>query len=552
MGSNTVATIDGDSKFNAIFSKYLNSSDSDIGKFIESIPSKFQDAVKALDDQPPSGNDEVVRSNRSALKAVVTKFHNKAGTLNEEIKNQIDSLDKERLKIIVGIHQPNLFAFSGVFKKIVLLQELANHVKKTDSAVIPLFLIVDHDFMDDKWMHIAKLPNVRSSSGVLDLRFPINESTRWKITSKTEPPTRSLIRDWEDQIYNWIKNSKNLSRNEIKSLYSKYKEFWSAIEESISIADSYAEFNSIIMSKIANSIWGYNILFVNLSDMSIVFKRGYNYLLSENETYLQSLDKSESFFRARGIYTGVSANLNKHSALWLHCICGSKASSKIRYDDNNGATLIGKCISCKKNLSLFIGKKDNASIQEEKLNMVSPRAIPILLLLSRELSIAGYISGTGGSVGYTLVGKKVFDDLKVKLPTMVLWAGNDVYTGFAQKEASNYLENNNVTNIPNFVIEIDKKYNDLRSKIDPLISKRNMIYNDKEQLETLLGELFTYKEEQRKIKELQRNVQKSRNALKLKPCIIDYAVNFGIKKIESEWSNQLVSNNDLTKPVVIN
>jgi hypothetical protein len=79
-----------------------------------------------------------------------------------------------------------------------------------------------------------------------------------------------------------------------------------------------------------------------------------------------------------------------------------------------------------------------------------------------------------------------------------------------------------------------------------------MIYNDKEQLETLLGELFTYKEEQRKIKELQRNVQKSRNALKLKPCIIDYAVNFGIKKIESEWSNQLVSNNDLTKPVVIN
>jgi hypothetical protein len=203
-------------------------------------------------------------------------------------------------------------------------------------------------------------------------------------------------------------------------------------------------------------------------------------------------------------------------------------------------------------LSLFIGKKDNASIQEEKLNMVSPRAIPILLLLSRELSIAGYISGTGGSVGYTLVGKKVFDDLKVKLPTLVLWAGNDVYTGFAQKEASNYLENNNVTNIPNFVIEIDKKYNDLRSKIDPLISKRNMIYNDKEQLETLLGELFTYKEEQRKIKELQRNVQKSRNALKLKPCIIDYAVNFGIKKIESEWSNQLVSNNDLTKPVVIN
>lgn len=552
MGSNTVATIDGDSKFNAIFSKYLNSSDSDISKFVESIPSTFKDAIRSLDAEPATIDNEFVRSNRNNLKAVATRFHNKAGTLDEKIKNQIDALDNEKLKIIVGIHQPNLFAFSGVFKKIVLLQELANHIKKIDSTTIPLFLIVDHDFMGDKWMHIAKLPNVRSSSGVLDLRYPINESTRWKISSKTEPPTRSLIRDWEDQIYNWIKNSKNLSKHEIKSLYSKYKEFWNIVEESISIADSYSEFNSIIMSKIANTIWGYNILFVNLSDMSTVFKRGYNYLLSENDTYLESLDKSEAFFRARGIYTGVSANLNKHSPLWLHCNCGSKASSKIRYDDNNGATLIGKCISCKKNLSLFIGKKDNASIQEDKLCTVSPRAIPILLLLSRELSIAGYISGTGGSIGYTLVGKKVFDDLKVKLPTMVLWAGTDIYTGFAQKEASKYLSDNNITNIPNFVIEIDKKYNDLRNKIEPIISKRNMVYNDKEKLEKLLKELFTYKEEQRKIKELQRNVQKSRNALKLKPCIIDYAVNIGIKQIEYEWSNKLVNNDDLTKPVVIN
>ena len=552
MGSNTVATIDGDSKFNAIFSKYLNSSDSDISKFVESIPSKFEDAVTALNREPATIDNEFVRSNRINLKTVVTRFHNIAGTLDDKIKKQIDALEDEKLKIIVGIHQPNLFAFSGVFKKIILLQELANHIKKTDSTVIPLFLIVDHDFMDDKWMHIAKLPSVRSSSGVLDLRYPINESTRWKISSKTEPPTRSLIRDWEDQIYNWIKNSKYLSKQEIKSLYSRYKEFWNIVEESISIADSYSQFNSIIMSRIANSIWGYNILFVNLSDMSTVFKRGYNYLLSENDTYLESLDKSETFFRARGIYTGVSANLNKHSPLWLHCNCGSKASSKIRYDDNGGATLIGKCISCKKNLSLFIGKKDNASIQEDKLETVSPRAIPILLLLSRELSIAGYISGTGGSIGYTLVGKKVFDDLKVKLPTMVLWAGNDIYTGFAQKEASNYLNDNNITNIPNFVLEIDKKYNDLRNKIEPLISSRNGVHNNQEQLAKLLMELFTHKQDQRKIKELQRNVQKSRNAIKLKPCIIDYAVNFGIKQIEHEWSNKLVDNNDLTKPVVIN
>ena len=79
-----------------------------------------------------------------------------------------------------------------------------------------------------------------------------------------------------------------------------------------------------------------------------------------------------------------------------------------------------------------------------------------------------------------------------------------------------------------------------------------MVYRDGEQLSELLRDLFTYKQEQRKIKQLQKNVQKSRNALKLKPCIIDYAVNLGIKQIEHEWSEKLVSNNDLTKPVYIN
>ena len=57
-------------------------------------------------------------------------------------------------------------------------------------------------------------------------------------------------------------------------------------------------------------------------------------------------------------------------------------------------------------------RNGKVSIPENKIDMVSPRAIPILLLLSRELAISGYISGTGGSIGYTIVGKRVFDELR--------------------------------------------------------------------------------------------------------------------------------------------
>jgi hypothetical protein len=552
LGSNTVATIDGDSKLSAIFSRYLNSSESDISKFVQSIPSKFDEAVDILIKNPIPKTDEFIGSNRKLLRKATTNFHSKAGTLNEKLINQIDALSDERLKIIVGIHQPNLFAFSGVFKKIVLLESLANHSKRENHTIVPLFLIVDHDFMDDKWMHVAKLPSIRNATGVLDLRYPINDSKRWKISSMTDSPTRSLINYWENQIYNWIKNNKDLSKSEVKALYDRFQKFWNIVEEAFLLADNYSEFNSIIMSKIVNNFWKYKTLFVNLSDLSRVFQRGYNFLLSENESYLRSLEKSEAYFRERGIYTGVSANLNKHSPLWLHCDCGSKASAKVSTKDNGEIVLIGKCISCKKNLSLSIGTIGKVSVPENKINMVSPRAIPILLLLSRELAISGYISGTGGSIGYTIVGKRVFDELQIKLPPMMLWAGNDVFTGIAQREASKYLEENNISNMSEFFIDINYKNDELRKKIEPLISRRNEIYKNKEQLQDLLNNLFYYKHEQRKIKDVIKNVQKSKNALKLKSCIIDYAVNMEMEQIEHAWSHNLVNNNDLTKPVLLN
>ena len=42
--------------------------------------------------------------------------------------------------------------------------------------------------------------------------------------------------------------------------------------------------------------------------------------------------------------------------------------------------------------------------EEHVLRQLSPRAIPILLLLSRDLGVTCYASGTGGSMDYTVVG----------------------------------------------------------------------------------------------------------------------------------------------------
>ncbi len=552
MGHITTTAIDGQTRFKSIFSKYLEIGDTDIDNFIQSIPSKFDRAVKAISDIQITNFDETILSNRRKLRDAIYDFHQKSGTLTSKVKSQIELIKNEKLKIIVAIHQPNLFAFSGVFKKIVMLETLSNHLEKPDEAPLPLFLIVDHDFMDDSWVHVAKLPSMKNSSGILDIRYPMNDVKRWKIIFKTDPPTLSLVSYWENQVYTWIKSDKSLSKENRKRLYNNLEKFWQIVEESLTNSKNYSEFNSHIMAKMINNVWDYKTLFVNLSDLSNVFKNGYNFLLSNNDVYLKSLERSETFFRNHGIHNGISSNSSKYSPLWLNCSCGSKGYSILNKDVNGNTNLTGKCISCKKDLLTNVGAKNNISIPVDKLSMVSPRAIPILLLLSRELKISSYITGTGGSLGYTIIGKRVYDDLKIKMPILLLWASKDVYTGFAQKEALRVLQENNISDVSKFLIDANNKNHDFENKIKPLVSKRNLVYKDKDVLKNLLDELLHYKKEQRNLKSLINNVEKSNNALTLKPCIIDYVVNFGMESISNMWSSSLIKNNDFASPLILN
>jgi hypothetical protein len=551
LGQVTATTMDDIIRFKSLFSKYLEINDPNLNKFLLSIPSKFDSAAQLLDEISYPQINKDITINRKNLKNAIINFHKKAGTLNSTIKSETELIEKEKLKIVVAIHQPNLFAFSGVFKKIVMLETLSRHVPESHDSILPLFIIVDHEFMDDSWVHVAKLPSVRNTHGILDIRYPMNDSKRWKLICKTDPPTHSLVRYWENQIYSWIKNDNSLTKEHKKMLYNNLEKYWNIVEESLTVSNNFSEFNSFIMSKLINNIWNYRTLFVNLSELYQTFKEGYNYLISNHETYINSLERSELFFRRHGISKGISSNSSKYSPLWLHCSCGGKGYSTVNKDNNGEIELLGKCISCKKTIMLNVGKQNNINIPEDRLSEVSPRAIPILLLLSRELKISGYITGTGGSLGYTIIGKSVFDDLNIKMPMLLLWPSTDIYTGFAQKEALKLLEENNVKDISKFMIDTSKKNKGFQDKIIPLIINRNLVHKDNSVLSNVLEELFYYKNEQRKLKNIIKVVEKSNNALTLKSCIIDYIVNFGMEKIASIWSKNLVRNNDLISPLLM-
>ena len=542
----------------SLFSQYERVNNPILSEYISSIPESLSDAVKRVREQLTVTNIENILSNRRKLAKHIAAFHEQAGTDFPAVDKNRMNMQTPSAQILVSIHQPNLFAYGGVFKKIILLQtiksmlEKGNDTTETNTRFINLFLIVDHDFMDDVWIRVAQLPSVRHSDGILELRMPITDSNRWKLVRNMEVPSVTIVEHWRKQVASWIKNgalSLGLEKNERLALFENLEQFWKEVDESYNRARSYADLNSFIISRVVNKLWGYDTLFVRLSDISEVFEGGFNFLLNNFRKYSRILSESDMMFLRNGINTGVSQSTYLNAPVWLHCKCGSKASVKLNEVESGIFDLSGTCISCKRPLTVRLN--GSRTIPGGTLNELSPRAIPILLLLSRDLGLCCYASGTGGSMDYTMVGRLVFKELSIRMPVTVIWASEDVYSGLGQREALQSLKFKNSAQVIKYAEHLRIALSNFNAKVAPLLSKRTDLAKDGQDLQGVLNELAVLKQEQRNTRQLLKISDKVIKATTLKPCIIDYAVNFGLGNTENMWRNTLIQNDDLATPITV-
>lgn len=532
-----------------IFSDYQKLDDPTINEFISSIPSSLDQADSVILKTFSPQRTKV--SCRKLLRENIDKFHRASDTLTDSIRYSIDIVGKKDSLILLAIHQPNLFAYGGVFRKIVLLQALKSRLQYRNPSlnIASLFLIIDHDFMGDFWTHVAEMPSIRSSSGVLELRFPVTPRDRWKMTSYSQPPSNVIIDRWEKQIFNWIKNCSVIESQVKKSCIDNFKELWKVVTDSKSRAKSYADFNSFCMSQIVNKIWNFDILFVNLTDLADAFLDGYKFLISNHLYLADALRKCEKAFDRYGIRKGVSSNSYLYAPIWLHCVCGSKAPSNL---STTSGEIIGSgtCMACKNQVIVNFGNHAELNLTSNIVRSISPRAIPILLLLSREFNTSCYVTGTGGSLRYTLVASKVFKALDIPSPTAILWPSSDKYRGIGQIEALQNSEENDAQVIQNYLDSLYRSVEAERSSVIPLIKERDDLIERNLSIDAVLNKIFTIKERQRELRNLITKTKKAIGAIEVKPCIIDYAVNFGIKELGPIWMSALRDKDDLFTPVL--
>jgi hypothetical protein len=518
--------------------------ESGILTFMRSFPKTFSDVDKLLSSNHSRVEDNVLE-NRIRLERFIRKFHSEADTLHDNITRQCMLLNDPTTRLLVSTHQPNLFAYGGIFKKVVLLETLRNTTIENhkEGKIINLFVIIDHDFIDEIWMRRAQLPSFHHLSGLLQLRFSVDPSQKWKMVCNIPRPGERTLYNWKREIISWIEKSSSSPSNREIMIYNLNR-FWEEVEIAYSKARSYSDFNSFLMSRIINTIWGYSTLFVRLSEMSQILINGFEFLMFNHRIYSDVLTKTEKALSSHGIKTGVSSTSFDKAPFWLHCKCGSKAAVSLASEQKLSCK--GSCISCKKVLTLDVHDLDKPDLSKF-ISYISPKAISIPLLLSRDLEISCYCSGNGG-LGYLMDARAISKHLSIRWPMILVWASKDAYYGMAQNQAVNAV-NMRIEDAEMRLQDLHSRNNEYKRKIRDLVIKRTDLVNANRSISGILDDLFELKEEQTRIRNEIEMVEKMTKILSLSPCILDYAVNFGMIDTEKQWRRHLLGNGDLSTPV---
>ena len=511
-------------------------------------------------------NQPSVRERRNQLAKLIRKFHVECGTLTPRVEEAVKNLESSSCLLLMTAHQPNLFAYSGVIRKATLNHVLAQKLSESLKVpVVSFFGIADQDFTDDRWVRSALLPDVERRNGLLELRFDMPEKL---MLNRVAKPSRKILDNWRSEIEKWMdRKLSSISRYYISlglkfdaenaELTGRFKSFWPLVEDAYERAENYADFNSFTASKIVNDIWGYDTLFSRFSECQQLFEPEFCFLLSKFDEYSQYVKEATT---STGNSRGVQEEEFNTIPFWYHCDCGSKARLKA---EQNDASLIGQgqCIRCGKEHLFAFGSKDGSQVSAVA-SRISARSLSMPLVLFHGLGVDCYVGGVGGTE-YLKQAQFVAGHLNMTFPPVVVWRPRDVYFGVGQLEALMLFKKLSGTfdfsQYAQVAADLRAKAADVQHTIDELEEKKKQFCvgsgtRSEEQIENLKALSMKQNEVRRaaNFSMLARNLGLLENVaavMDLYPCIVDYAVNVGLKETSEQWIAFLRRNGSLSSNV---
>jgi hypothetical protein len=517
---------------------------------------------------------ESVRERRGKLSGFVEVFHKDCGTLTPSVQRRIEDLRNGVGLVLMTAHQPNFFAYSGVFRKATLIFVLAKRLEEMLKVpVVNFFGIADQDFTDDRWVRSCQLPAVQRSGGILSIDVKLPEKL---MLNRVAKPSSDVLNGWRSEIEKWLNDAvrsveglckalgfpEMCSTSSVSTLRENFMSFWSVVEGCYGCSENYSDFNAFVMSKIVNDVWGYDTVFSRFSECQQAFADEFGFLLSRFGDYSRLLREASEMPHDERIGGGVSDQEPLLAPFWYHCDCGSKVKLFLR---EKAGSLFGEgnCVGCGKLYELEFGTKNDPDISNFA-SRISARALSMPLVFFNGLMPSCYVGGVGG-IRYLMEAEHVADGLGIAFPPIVVWRPRDKYLGVGQIEALLELKrirsDLGVRDVSAAKDWLESRVGEIRERLDKLdVSKERIV--EKLRKNPHDEEL---KEEIKKVSISQTEFRKSSNlsvishelkilenvstVLDLIPSILDYAVNVGLKETSDQWIRHLGDDGSLSSDV---
>jgi len=472
------------------------------------------------------------------------------GLQSEKVAKIFDSIDQLRdgddpksILVLMTAHQPNLFAYSGVLRKIALISAVSGMIRKRfgweNTKVICFYGVADHDFANNKWVRSAEIESPPRKDGVLRYNVKLDREQLFLPSNKIPKPTKDTLESWKVQTLSWIREASNLARK--LSLFQggelpekpdrkaseSFLEFWNTVEAVWENSENLSAFSSHLISVVATEMCSEPILFANYSDCFRLFGPEYEWLIDNQGSFAKIVEENEGYLKSRGIDSGLSEEAAYTSPLWMKCKCGSK--QKLSFSDS---VVVSKCLLCQE--ETVIPQSDIRVIAEQQPQLFEPRSIAMPIVFTRGFGMACYVGGIGG-LGYLLHSRKVSEKLNCLFPPTPFWYSPD---------RSQTLE---LLSLLSILQRIAKDYDlnedsrttmsGLNETADRMISE---ITNDLES-GNLIKNSVTHRDLQL--------LQKIRSYSGCYPNLVEISVNFSFASIGEQWQNHLQIDGRLLVPV---
>lgn len=317
-------------------------------------------------------------------------------------------------------HQPNYFPYSGVWKKVFLLDQFREMLDKKGMCGIAFFGFADQNVTTAPYLYKNQIPAL-NKTGMQKIGFTVKGSDKWK---RFDTLTKPLPEEWEKEM----RAMKKLSL----AVRSESSAIMEIMEESYERADSFSDLNTYIFSRISKEILGCDIHFFRYSDVhrNQLFSDECKQILEMIDCYSSVYNEviREEKIPSRPVVSG-------EIPFWYHCDCGGKIPLVIDSPD----ICRGVCPVCKIECELDFGTDFNRFDTFSK-NM-GFTAVSRNLIFSEGLGTHIFISGTGGGLRYGKISNAISSEIGFNQPLTCSWSSKDYYLGKIQTNALKELQN---------------------------------------------------------------------------------------------------------------